>query len=324
MKSDLISESLLNERVENILKEAGSPEAGLFGPESITWRINRHSALFAGSWRAALLQLAHPWVAQSLEDHSNMHKDPVSRFHRTFRVVFAMVFGSTDQVRQVSRALFHLHESIKGTMKTGSAPYASGQPYQANQKDAVIWVLATLWDTALLVYDRLVQPLSGEEREAYYQEGKKFAALFGISEDDLPPDWVAFQAYFDEAIASGTIQVTATARRLGHFLFEAPQVPLHFLWEQRARHLTYEWMPETLRKDFGFPPPSCATWKTYTTEVRRIRGLYRALPPRLRYVPPYFEAQRRIRGKERVDLLTRWGNQLWIGQPTLLAPASSR
>ena len=42
------------------------PRAGIFGPQSISWRINRESALFLGAGRAALLQLAHPWVATAL------------------------------------------------------------------------------------------------------------------------------------------------------------------------------------------------------------------------------------------------------------------
>lgn len=323
MSSKRISGALLSDRVEAILKEAPSAEAGLFGPDSITWKINRHSALFAGSWRAALLQLAHPWVAQSLQDHSSMEFDPISRFHRTFRVVFTMVFGSVREVRQVAVALHQLHETIQGELQEGLSPHHPGTAYQANHRDAMIWVLATLWDTALLCYDRLVEPLTPEDREAYYREGRKFAALFGIDGEDLPPDWASFARYMAAVVEDGTIQVTPTAKRLGAFLFEAPQVPLHSLWERRARIFTGEWMPEPLRESFGFPTSSPGQWKEYACEMKRVRKLYHMLPARMKYVPPYFEAQRRIRGKQHVDFLTRAGNRLWIGQPTLLSTASA-
>src|SRR6266567_9363050 len=73
------------------------PRAGIFGPNSISWKINRESALFLGAARAALLQLAHPWVATALEQHSSLMSRPIARFHSTFRIVFAMIFGSLDQ-----------------------------------------------------------------------------------------------------------------------------------------------------------------------------------------------------------------------------------
>jgi uncharacterized protein (DUF2236 family) len=50
------SEALLAE----ISARVSNPIAGIFGPASASWRINRESALFLGAGRAALLQLAHP------------------------------------------------------------------------------------------------------------------------------------------------------------------------------------------------------------------------------------------------------------------------
>jgi len=289
---------------------------GLFGPESISWRINRHTALFAGAWRAALLQLAHPWVAQALKDFSPLTSDPVGRFHRTFRVVFTMVFGSTDQALGMARALHSLHSGIRGTVKLSDD--SAAKPYAANQRGALIWVMATLWDTAVKCHEHLVHPLTPEEREQYYVEGRRFAALFGITPEELPPDWVAFQAYMATMIASGEVHVTPTARELGQFLFAAPQVPLRGMWSGVARSLTAEWMPAPLRVDFGLPCVSAAEWTRYCRIMARIRRTYALLPPRLRYVPPYFEALRRLRGADQPDVLTRLGNRIWIGQPSLV------
>lgn len=72
--------------------DTSDPHAGIFGPSSISWKVNRESVLFLGAGRAALLQLAHPWVAAALHQHSNLGTDPIARFHNTFRVVFTMVF----------------------------------------------------------------------------------------------------------------------------------------------------------------------------------------------------------------------------------------
>ena len=77
--------------------QVSRPSEGIFGAQSISWKINRESALFLGAGRAALLQLAHPWVVAALDQHSSLLANPIARFHNTFRVVFTMIFGSADQ-----------------------------------------------------------------------------------------------------------------------------------------------------------------------------------------------------------------------------------
>src|SRR5271169_662520 len=99
------SEALL----ATVAAQTADPSAGIFGPRSLSWQINRESALFLGAGRAALLQLAHPWVAAALAEHSSLRADPLARFHHTFRVVFTMVFGTLDQALAASRHLYRLH-----------------------------------------------------------------------------------------------------------------------------------------------------------------------------------------------------------------------
>jgi uncharacterized protein (DUF2236 family) len=51
-------------------------DAGLFGPGSLTWRVNREGVLLLGGGRALLLQVAHPLVAAGVAEHSNYREDP--------------------------------------------------------------------------------------------------------------------------------------------------------------------------------------------------------------------------------------------------------
>src|SRR5215472_2712353 len=88
------------------------PRAGIFGPQSMSWRIHRESALFLGAARAMLLQLAHPWVATAIEQHSSVMTRPIARFHNTFRIMFAMLFGSLHQAVAASRHLHTVHTFI--------------------------------------------------------------------------------------------------------------------------------------------------------------------------------------------------------------------
>src|SRR5436190_11695441 len=95
---------------------AGGP-AGIFGPDSVIWSIDREAAVFLGAGRALLLQLAHPWVAAAIAHHSRSLTDPIGRFHRTFSIVFTMVFGTTGQALAAARPLHRLHTAISGTLR---------------------------------------------------------------------------------------------------------------------------------------------------------------------------------------------------------------
>ena len=77
----------LERQLELLRAAEDDPLSGLFGPRSMTWRIDREAALFLGAGRALLLQLAHPWVAAAIAEHSRSLTDPIGRFHRTFRIV---------------------------------------------------------------------------------------------------------------------------------------------------------------------------------------------------------------------------------------------
>src|ERR1700689_2737054 len=152
--------------------DTSDPRAGIFGPSSVSWKVNRESALFLGAGRAALLQLAHPWVAAALDQHSNLRNDPLARFHNTFRVFFTMIFGTLDQALAASRYLYQLHTRIQGEIPESVGAYERGSRYEANEVNALLWVYATLVDSALVAYESVLTPLSGDEREAYYAECK--------------------------------------------------------------------------------------------------------------------------------------------------------
>src|SRR6478672_2180811 len=110
----LVSREDISQLWAAVADRTSDSRSGIFGPSSISWKINRESALFLGAGRAALLQLAHPWVAAALDQHSNLRADPLGRFHNTFRVLFTMIFGTLEQALAASRHLYQLHTSIQG------------------------------------------------------------------------------------------------------------------------------------------------------------------------------------------------------------------
>ena len=290
-----------------------NPAAGIFGPGSASWKINRESALFLGAGRASILQLAHPWIAAALAEHSSVLARPIARFHNTFRIVFTMVFGASDQALAAARHLYALHARIRGEITEEVAAYSRGSHYQANEIAALRWVYSTLVESAVLAYEAALGALAPEELEAYYSETKTLAALFGLPAAALPADWDSFRAYNCEMTASNSLGVTSAARNMGHNLLSGAGS-----WVRPPRWyraLTTQWLPERFRDEFVLEL-SDADRRTAEGALQRLPGLYRRLPASIRFVGPWHEAQARLRHR-RGGILTGLGNRFWIGEPRL-------
>jgi len=288
---------------------------GVFGPGSAVWRVDREAAIFLGAGRALLLQLAHPWVAAAIAEHSRTFDDPIGRFHRTFGVVFSMVFGSLDQAVAAAWRLHRRHAAIRGHLPMAVGPFAAGSRYQANEIEALRWVHATLTETALLAHDLVLEPLGHAERERYYGESKLFAALFGIPRGCLPADWTAFATYNETMWKSDTLTVSPAACEIAQRLLSGAGTWL--CPPQWYRALTAHLLPPRLRQGFGLRYGS-GERSLAEDALAWIRRFYPVLPERLRYVGPYQEAMARLSGRARPDLPTQALNQFWIGQRRLV------
>ncbi|WP_284270905.1 oxygenase MpaB family protein [Bradyrhizobium iriomotense] len=310
----MVSAKDLETTLELVRAQADGRVEGIFGPESLTWKIDREAIVFLGAGRALLLQLAHPWVAAAIAEHSRTFADPIGRFHRTFDIVFAMVFGSLDRALASARQLHRRHTMIVGRMPEPAGPFAAGSPYCANDIAALRWVHATLVDTALIVHDLILPPFSVEEREQYWAESRLFGALFGLTPSDLPADWAAFAAYTEAMVQSDTLSVSAAARDVATQILSGGRPWLRPPRWYRA--LTARMLPERLRIGFGLALDE-RDQRAADNALRWIRRVYPRLPDRLRYVGPYQEAQARLRGEPQPDWMTRCLNRAWIGRPQM-------
>jgi len=310
----LVSGNDLELALDQVRADAAGPVAGVFGPDTVTWQIDREALIFLGAGRALLLQLAHPWVAAAIAEHSRTLADPIGRFHRTFDIVFAMVFGSLDRAQFSSRQLHRRHSMIVGEMPETVGPFAAGSRYCANDIPSLRWVHATLVETAVMAHDLVLPPLSAEERERYWSESRMFGALFGLTADDLPADWSGFAAYTAAMAQSDTLTVSPAAREIAAQILGGARPWLRPPRWYRA--LTASLLPERLRAGFGFEFDE-RDKRAADNALRWIRRVYPKLPDRLRYVGPYQEAQARLRGEPQPDWMTRCLNRAWIGRPQM-------
>ncbi len=309
-----VSPASLEETLASLRELPDDPTLGFFGPDSATWRMNRECAVFLGAGRAALLQLAHPWVSTSLAHHSNLMNDAIGRFHSTFRVVYTMLFGTRAQALAASQQLYRRHSTIQGELPAAVGAHRAHEHYAANEIAALRWVFATLVDSAVLAYEFVLPPLRAEERELYYKESKRMAALCGIPPDTLPPDWNSFTQYMLDMLASPALAVDGSASALGQSVLSGVGT-----WVRPPRWylaLTAAWLPPRLREAFALPLGNQER-KALEKAARRLPRMYPYLPKMLRFVGPYHEAEARLRGRS-PGALARRSNRFWMGRPRLM------
>jgi uncharacterized protein (DUF2236 family) len=308
----LVARDDLETLLASIERSCPDPRAGIFGPDSITWALSRESAVFLGAGRAALLQLAHPWIAAALAQHSTLLSKPIERFHNTFRIVFTMIFGSLPQAMAAARHLHTLHTYIQGELPEPVAGWSRGAHYEANEIAALRWVFATLIESAVLACE-WVLPLTDSDREAYYRESRTLAALFGLPSSALPPNWSAFQDYNRGMADSAELGVSPAARSMAHAILSGAGSRIHPPRWYRA--LTAAWLPPRFREEFAL---TCTPVDRRAVDRARrwFPRVYGALPGSIRFVGPYLEAQARLAGRE-PGWLTLRNSSFWIGQPIL-------
>ncbi|HZQ88107.1 MAG TPA: oxygenase MpaB family protein [Acidimicrobiales bacterium] len=214
----------------------------MFLPDSVIRRVNEEPVILFGAGRALLLQLAHPRVAAGVAEHSDFQSNPFKRLQGTLEATYTMVCGDRVLADGVGRRIRWIHD------------FVTGPAYQANDPANLLWVHATLLDTALGCYERLVAPLSPGDRETYYEEMAVVAEGFGCPRSAQPATVAEFEAYFAEQVR--TIEVTDVGRRLASDVVR-PTLPLGLhvpLGPALAlqRLLAVGTLPPRLREQFGF------------------------------------------------------------------------
>jgi uncharacterized protein (DUF2236 family) len=265
--------------------------AGLFGPLSESWRLDREAFLLLGVGpRALLLQLAHPAVAAGVDEHSDFRTDPWSRLAGTLRSFLRIVYGSRVAAIAEIRRLNQLHRAIRGP------------GYTARDPALALWVHATLIDSTLAVNDAWLGPVPRGRRARFYAETLPLGRAFGIAAEDLPADLEAFEAYVSSMLGpGGPVHPGATARALARHVLGPTLAPFHPALA-RVPPRSWSWMlwpaigllPTGVRQGYGLPwtpaHEAVAHWL-----VVGWRTWARALPPAVREMPQARRADERVR-----------------------------
>jgi uncharacterized protein (DUF2236 family) len=274
------------------------PRVGILGPRSTAWQIGGDVAVFVGGARAALLQLAHPMVAYAIAHHSRTRADVAGRFRRTFRSVFAMVFGDLDEAFGAARRVHAIHAAIHGVIPEAVGGWAAGTPYSANDAGALRWVHATLVDTTLVVREQLGGALPDAVKDDYVIEMNRLAALLGIPEAMRPGSHAAHAAYMRQMLSSDRIAVAPCARDMARFLIGRGGDHQPSLG-RIAEAVTALLLPPPLADAFALRP----TPRRARIGLAALGRIHRCVPPHARQIPALREAERRLAGRppSRID-----------------------
>ena len=238
----------------------------MFSDGSAIRRVHRERVLALYGPRALLMQAAHPEAVRGLLSHSSSLEAPYERLARTAQVMDVVHFGTRAEAERVTRHVRAMHR------RAG-----------VDRPDWLLWVLFTLYDSALVVYRRYVGSIDAAELWRDYRE---VGLLFGLTPAQMPDD---VDAYRNEILGGSVIHVSDWARTRARRIVLEPPLP----WVARplldtVNFVTIALLPDRIRDEYGFSPlPPAFARKALVAGgaeyVRRV--VIPLLPAQLRVVP---------------------------------------
>ncbi len=311
-----VDQEALAESLQKLKLQVVDSNKGLFGPGSMFWEINRHTLVyFLGAVQSVQMQLCHPWIAKAVFEHSKIMTDPRRRAQLTYVYLWSIIYGDMDMVRKKAESLYKVHSRVQGVLGEEVGRHGEQDQYQANERNALLWVHVTAFYCRLKLYEQLIQKLSTEQKDQFCQEAKRYAYCFGIPEEVHPNSWQEVEDYIEAMAASDTLARTETGLKIRHFLEDnIPSAMRGKLWNFICAPL-----PERVQALLDQP---MATPQNLLSSKRvgwMLKQFNRMLPEKVAFVPAYHEAMQRISGKEEPDWLTARLNTIFLGTSRLVS-----
>lgn len=331
IEDHVITKADCNRNYEHLREAIADPNEGLFGPDSMLWQMLEpmpvlpHMLIMAG-----LLEGAVPKIWFGTEKSITREGDYVSRYARSYDAFASWFCGDLKSAVKMSRKVNGYHSRIGGYAPNDCGRVRAGQGYRACEQQLMILTLATQLFPIKDFYEILTRPLTRAEKDRYYEECKRFALLFGIAENAMPPDWDAFERYWLGCFESGELEIAREGHdRYGPFNDQSG-LPFVAKWLTRwVMVVEFNLMPDSLRRQFE-PVTSLAKQRPGVTaaSLLLLKTLLRVLPQGLSASPRIQAARRRVGRIDKPGRLERWvanhvPHPFGERMPTLNTPASS-
>lgn len=227
--------------------ESPKGDPGLFGPDSICWKVHGDfSSMLIGGITALLLQMLHPGALGGVWDHSNFRADMLGRLRRTGQFISATTYGSRADADKLIERVRRIHDSVQGTLPDGTR-------YSANDPDLLTWVHVAEVSSFLASHLRYLNPnLSGEDQDRYYDEIALIAERLGAR--DVPRSRAEAAAYLQRMRPQ--LRYDERTHEVVSVLFNAPAPsflakPFGMLMMRAGVDLLPEWAADQLDLSLG-------------------------------------------------------------------------
>jgi uncharacterized protein (DUF2236 family) len=257
-----------------------------FTDDSMLRQVHREWIVAFSGPRALLMQATHPVAFAGFFAHTGALDEPYERLNRTAKVLDTIAFGDATEADRLTRRVRAMHRKVSGELAEPVGRWPKGTPYRADDPALLLWILATLVDSALLVFGKYVRGLTRDEREAYWQDYKVIGRHFGLSDHEMPGTIEDFDAYMHDMLTGEDLHVSPEARELAIDIVMRPPVPLvaRPLLEM-ANFITVGLLPERLRDMYGFSWDPARGLALHAGAQYAKRLLVPFLPGFMRHVP---------------------------------------
>jgi uncharacterized protein (DUF2236 family) len=230
------------------------------------------------------MQAAHPVAFAGFFAHTGALDEPYERLQRTVRVLGLIGFGDRAEAQKATRRVRAIHRTIRGELPEPAGRFPAGTPYAADDPELLLWILACMADSALVVYDRYIASLARDERNDFWQDYRLVGRQFGLRDREMPRAIEDFDAYMARMVAGEDLYVTPRARELALEIVMRPPVPLRARpMLEIANFVTVGMLPPRLRRMYGlrWDPARALVLRGGAEYAKRV--LVPLLPDRLRY-----------------------------------------
>ncbi|MEJ3656718.1 oxygenase MpaB family protein [Actinomycetes bacterium KLBMP 9759] len=252
---------------------------GLFGPESVTWRIHTDPAMWVAAFYALALQSLHPRTMWGTYQHSTLfvRKHALARLFRTADYVSTRTFGSLADVERAGRRVRGIHARLRGR------DMDTGEEFRLDDRDNLLWVHCGEIEAYLRVAQRAGVPLTAAEADAYVEEQRRSAAVVGIDPEKVPGSVAELEAYFERVRPRLRLTAEARAGLRAWLITPAPPrlVALVIVYPVLVA-LAFALLPAWARQLYGLPAGSRVLDAAATAALRVVRAVMLRMPERYR------------------------------------------
>jgi uncharacterized protein (DUF2236 family) len=240
--------------------------------------ISREGILLAAGGRALLLQIAHPAVGAGVARHSDFANDPLSRLHGTLTFIYAIASGTEADAAAIRRTVNRAHVPVRG------------DGYNAMDGQLQLWVAATLYDSAITMYERMYGPLSPGDAESVYREYAVLGTALQMPAALWPEDRAAFAAYWSASLEG--LSVSAHVKAVQEQIWRPATAPV---WARAimplVRFVTAGLLPSSVRGLFDLSWTDRQRGR-FERLLRVTAFVYPKLPAAIRHWPRRYYLKR--------------------------------